>query len=100
MLANECLVVCLAGRTKTTQILKRALAPDFDSRVINLCRSSPFALMCDGGGDRGVDNKDFVILVRMYDPAVREVRTRFMDMPVCNHATAVNLFDTISASFR
>ena len=77
--------MCLfSGRTKTTQILKGALAPAFEQHLLELCQASPFALMCDGGGDRGVDDKDFVILLRVYDPAVREVRTRFLDMPACN----------------
>ena len=60
--------------------LKRALAPALDDRVTELCREAPFALLCDGGGDRGVDNKDFVILVRHYDPDAKQVYTTFFDI--------------------
>ncbi|KAI0238512.1 hypothetical protein LSAT2_010763 [Lamellibrachia satsuma] len=40
-----------SGRTKTTQIIKRALAPALDHHVTDLCWTAPFALpWCDQAG--------------------------------------------------
>ena len=37
------------GRTKTTAIVKHALAPVFNNEVVQSCCTSPFTLLCDGG---------------------------------------------------
>ena len=38
-----------SGRTKTTALVKHALAPAFNENVIATCQSSPFSILCDGG---------------------------------------------------
>ena len=45
-------------RTKTVAIVKHALAPVFNSEVVQSCRTSPFTLLCDSGNDQ-TDQKYF-----------------------------------------
>ena len=40
-----------SGRTKTTAIVKHALAPALNLQVVEQCKSSPFTILCDGGND-------------------------------------------------
>jgi hypothetical protein len=63
------------GRTKTTQIVKRAVAPDLLDDVVQICRSQPFTIMCDESNDHGND-KCFVILIKVFD-----------DEKSCHHMT-------------
>ena len=77
-------------RTKTTTIIKKGLAPHFTQRVIESMSSGPFSLMMDESNDRR--DKSCIILVRLLDPQIGEVRMRFLDMPVVNIGTATNLF--------
>ena len=39
------------GRTKTTAIVKHALAPALNADIIAECQKSPFTVLCDGGND-------------------------------------------------
>ena len=64
-----------SGRTKTTMIVKGALAPEKDAIVTSQCQTGVFSLLCDGGNDQGARNKDFVILVRLFDETQNEVKT-------------------------
>ena len=48
--------------------------------------------------DESKTDKSCIILVRVFDPEVGDVRTRFLDMPVVNEVTAANLFDTLKSS--
>ena len=82
--------------TKTTAIVKKALAPHFTQRVIESMSSGPFSLMMDESNDRR--DKSYIILVRLLDPQIGEVRTRFLDMPVVNIGTATNLFQALKES--
>ena len=50
-------------RTKTTQIVKRCLAPAATTPVVERCRAGPFSLMVDESTDRKTD-KRLVVLVR------------------------------------
>ena len=84
-----------SGRTKTTALVKHALAPAFNDNVIETCQSSPFSILCDGGNDQ-VDRKFFAILVRYWDQSQRQAVTRFLALPVCNIATAEALFESLS----
>ena len=68
--------------------------------VTKLCQSNLFSLMCDGGADQGASNKDFVILVRRFDENREQVKTFFLDMPICNFATGQNLFDCIERALE
>ena len=84
-----------SGRTKTTAIVKHALAPVLNADVITSCQSSPFSVLCDGGNDQ-TDRKFFAILVRYWDQLQRQAVTRFLALPVCNIATAEALFKALS----
>ena len=84
-----------SGRTKTTALVKHALAPAFNENVIATCQSSPFSILCDGGNDQ-MDRKFFAILVRYWDQSQRQAVTRFLALPVCNIATAEALFESLS----
>ncbi|CAC5399070.1 unnamed protein product [Mytilus coruscus] len=44
------------GRTKTTQIVKRSLAPSLQLDVITNLRTQPFSLAIDESNDRNTDN--------------------------------------------
>ena len=64
------------------------------------CAEQAYALLCDGGSDLGAQNKDFALLVRVYDEGAQQVKTRFLDMPACNNATGEGMYDTIIASLK
>ena len=83
------------GRTKTTAIVKEALAPHFLSKTTENM-SYPFSLMMDESNDKS--DKSCIILVRVFDPILCDVRTRFLDMPVVNVGNAQNLFDALKLS--
>lgn len=83
------------GRTKTTAIVKTALAPYFQQKVLhNMC--NPFSIMMDESNDK--TNKSCIILVKVLDTNLGDVRTRFLDMPVVNIGTAENLFIALKTS--
>ena len=86
------------ARTKTTAIVKKALAPHFTQRVIEsiTMSSAPFSLMMDESNDK--TDKSCIILLRLLDPQLGEVRTRFLDMPIVNIGTAANLFEALKES--
>ena len=84
-----------SGRTKTTALVKHALAPAFNDNVIETCQSSPFSVLCDGGNDQ-IDRKCFAILVHYWYQSQRQAVTRFLALPVCNIATAEALFESLS----
>ena len=43
-----------SGRTKTTAIVKHALAPMLKAQIIKACQSSAFTILCDGGNERNI----------------------------------------------
>ena len=85
------------ARTKTTAIVKVSLAPHYTKKVID-SMSAPFSLLMDESNDK--TDKSCIILVRVLDPAIGEVRTRFLDMPVVNIGTANNLFRALKSSLE
>ena len=87
------------GRTKTTAIVKYALAPVFTAKVVNICRTSPFTLLCDAGNDQ-FGKKCFAIMVRVWDESREQAVTRFLAMLVHNVSTAEALFDAINSEFE
>ena len=89
----------VCGRTKTVAIVKHALAPVFNSEVVQSCRTSPFTLLCDGGNDQ-TDQKYFGIMVGYWDTVAQKPVTRFLCMPVCNIATAQSLFHAIEEALE
>ena len=53
------------SRTKTTAVVRYALAPMLNAKVVEECQSMPFTILCDGGNDM-IDKKYFSIMVRLY----------------------------------
>ena len=51
-------------RTKCTQIIKRAIAPSLEDKVVQMCTKQPFSNLCDESDDRGAE-KGFAILVSL-----------------------------------
>lgn len=82
------------GRTKSTQIIKRAISPSLDEEVTLACQSKPFTILCDESNDFGSD-KNFVILVKFFCDNLGHTVTRFLNMPVVNIGTAENLFKAL-----
>ena len=87
-----------SARTKTTCIVKGALCPHFIQPVVDMCRHNPFSILCDEGNDN--EDKNFAILVRLWDENLRKPMTRFLDMPVCNSGTGERLFSLIDESLK
>ena len=87
------------ARTKTTAIITHALAPAMRDVVDKACSSAAFTILCDGGNDR-IDRKYFAILVRYWDTVLGQAVTRFLGMPVCNIATAENLFEALDTTME
>ncbi|KAF7200794.1 transcript variant X1 [Nothobranchius furzeri] len=88
-----------AGKTKSTQLIKGAIAAELDDELARTCRSQPFSLMCDESNNRRTD-EEFVILTRLYDEATLQVATKFMEMPICNVGNAENLYEKLSEALR
>ncbi len=80
------------GHTKTAAIIKEALAPHYlDETLHNMF---PFySVMMDEFNDK--TDKSCIILIRIFDPIVEDIRTRFLDMPVVNIGNVKNLFDAL-----
>ena len=66
--------------------------PEEDGREL----VQPFSIMLDESNDK-ID-KSCIILVRVLDPEVGNVCTRFLDMPVVNIGTAQNIFCALKES--
>ena len=82
---------------KSSKIFLGSLSKTLDEEIAEVCRNQPFGIMCDESNDR-TEGKNFVILVRVYDEDSCEVKTRFIDMPVCSIGTGLNLFDALKIS--
>jgi len=85
-------------RTKTTQIIKKCLAPDATQHVIEHCRKSPFSVMIDESNDQKCE-KRLAVLVRIFD-LEHGVKSRILDMPVCNIGTSENIFNVLEEVLR
>ena len=57
-----------------------------------------YSLMMDKSNDK--TDKSCIILVRILDLIVGDIRTRFLDMPIVNIGTARNLFDALKLSLN
>jgi hypothetical protein len=64
-----------------------------------LCQSTRFGLMIDETTDRHVD-KQLIILARVFDPDCSQLKSLYLDMPVCNQGTADAVFTAIDESLR
>ena len=58
--------------------MKKVLAPHFTQKVIEAMSGGAFSLMMDESNDK--TDESCIILVRLLDPQIGEVRTRFLDM--------------------
>ena len=65
--------------TKTTQIVKGALAPTYTKVVIGRCRSGPFSLAIDESNDRN-EEEHLAVLVRLFQG--NWFKSRILDIPV------------------
>ena len=83
------------GHTKTAAIIKEALGPHYLAKTL-LDMSIFFSILMDESNDR--TDKSCIILVRVFDSNVGDVRTRFLDMPIVNIGSARNLFDALKLS--
>ena len=87
-----------SAHTKTTCIVTGALHPYFAKPVFTLCQENPFSILCDEGTDH--DDKNFAVLVRLWDNQLGKPVSRFLDMPVCNIGTAEKLFEAINKALN
>ena len=67
------------GRTKTTAIVKTALAPHFQDIAVQNMKCNPFSIMMDESNDK--TDKSCIILIRVLDTEKGDICTRFLDMP-------------------
>ena len=86
------------GHTKTTAIVKEVLAPHYQNLLIVNVTNNPFSIMIDESNDNS--DKSCIILIRVFDQEVRNVCTRFLDMPVVNIGTARSIFQALSDSLK
>ena len=86
-----------SGHTKTAAIIKEALSPHFHAKTV-IKRSNPFSILIDESNDKL--DKSCIILVRLLDPDLGNVCSRFLDMPVVNIGTAQNIFRALKASLE
>lgn len=85
-----------SGRTKTTQIIKRSLAPALHQDVITNLKTQPFSLAIDESNDRNCE-KSLAVLVRYFTS--QSATTRFLAMPICNIGTSENIFGHLQQIF-
>lgn len=90
-------------RTKTTQIVKKCLAPEATRHVIEHCRKKPFSLLIDESNDQKPE-KRLVVLVRIFSMD-EGATTRTLDVPLFSTnsgllkmSSAVPLFSTNSGT--
>jgi hypothetical protein len=87
-----------SAHTKTTCIVTGALNPYFAEPVFTQCQENPFSILCDEGTDH--DDKNFAILVRLWDNQLGKPASRFLDMPICNIGTAEKLFEALDKALN
>ena len=78
------------GHTKTTAVVSEAFAPHYKQPMISNLSTNSFSILMDESNDS--TDKSCIILVRIFDNEVGNVRTRFLDMPVVNIGTAQKFF--------
>ena len=60
--------------------------------------SGPFSIMIYESNDK--TDKSCIVLVRVLDPEIGDIRSRFLDMPVVNFGNADNLFSALKPSLH
>ena len=87
------------GRTKTTMIVKNAIAPALEEEHVKQCKTVPFSFRCDECNDTN-QQKTLAIVVKYFDEVRVRVVAGFLDMPICNIGTAQSIFDQLNATFE
>ena len=81
------------ARTKSTAVIKNALAPAAHNIMIAKVKNSPaFSLLMDESTDRGVQKREGT-LIRYYDESCLRVETGFLGLQKVPQANASNLFE-------
>ena len=86
-------------KTKTAAIITEALAPVEASKTIQFAQQGPCSLMVDESNKLDND-KACAIVLRVINTEIGRVQNNFLDLPVCNKATAENLFTEIDTCFE
>ena len=86
------------GHTKTAAIASEAFAPHYKQPIISNLSMNPFSILMDEYNDSA--DKSCIIVVRIFDNEVGNVRTRFLDMPVVKIGTAQNIFEALKQSLE
>ena len=84
------------GQTKTTMIVKNAIAPALEEELVKQCKTGPFSF---GSNDTN-QQKTLAIVVKYFDEVRERAVTRFLDMPICNIGTAQSIVDQLDATFE
>ena len=66
-----------------------------DATLTNSSQPVFFSILVDESNDCGVEAKDLVVLVRIFDTTVMRAVTRFLYLPTANDGTAAALFEKI-----
>lgn len=85
-------------RTKTACIINGALAPFFQSSLLDSMRSGPFAVAIDGSTDTGIEKMN-PLTVRLFDIQRGMVCTQFLDMCMSSSSTAEGIFTRMNEAF-
>ena len=88
------------ARTKSTAIVKHALAPAVHKAMItNVLASPAFSLMMDESTDRGEKKREGT-LIRYFDESTLQVTTGFLGLQDVAQANAANLFECLDFQLR
>ena len=85
---------CVATPRLLLSLKKLYIAPHYLETTLH--DMSRFYSVMDESNDK--TDKSCIILVRILDPIVGDIRTRFFDMPIVNIGTAQTLFDALKLS--
>ena len=86
-------------RTKTTNIVKNALAPYFHQELVARLRKGYFSLIIDETTDVSV-HKELAVVIRQFDKENMKVRCSLYDLVELPHGTAEILFNTLMDMFE
>jgi len=83
------------ARTKSTAVVKHAIAPVAHKMMISKATLSPaFSILMDESTDRGVKKREGT-LIRYYDESTLKVATGFLGLQEVPEANASNLFECL-----
>lgn len=85
--------------TKTSAIIKYAMAPFFHDPLIEHLRQNPFSLAIDGSSNTGTKSM-YPMIVRVYDVSRGEIRSKFWRMCLISDCSAEGIFTEVSKAFQ